>query len=305
MERSVRVLIKRLRATIIGAQLPYYLWCHILPTVLKLINNTAITNKAITPYQALMDNLNPGQNNVPNLGHYKIIRAPCEVLIPSKKRQKAYKLALKTKPGRLLTVLNLKTFLIWVPTKRIMVKTPFIQLKKKALLRDKTAIPKNLSTKERELINLVTNNNGNNNLRKDAAPEKSINNLIISNSNSDPESLEINHYGVNLEAKFWESNFTKQITNLIPKTPNEQHKSISTSLNWLWPKQINPSEPANYYFNNNLTVASKKTVKGANSKGEAIEITSLIRNINYEATKKQTKRPIKKKGPLRRAPIFN
>ena len=28
--------------------------------VLELINNTAITNKAITPYQTLMNNLNPG-----------------------------------------------------------------------------------------------------------------------------------------------------------------------------------------------------------------------------------------------------
>ena len=60
IERSVHVLIKRIKATIISAQLPYYLWYYILPTVLKLINNTAVTNKAITPYQALMDSLNPG-----------------------------------------------------------------------------------------------------------------------------------------------------------------------------------------------------------------------------------------------------
>ena len=80
--------------------------------MLKLINNTTIINKVITPYQALMNSLNPGQNNVPNLGRYKIIGAPCKVLIPFEKRQKAYKLTLKTKPGRFLTVLNLKTFLV-------------------------------------------------------------------------------------------------------------------------------------------------------------------------------------------------
>ena len=154
-----------------------------------------------------------------------------------------------------------------------------------------------MSAGKGELINLVTNNDGDNNLGKDVTPEKSINSPIISNSNSDPESSEINHYGANLKAKFWESNFAKQIANLIPKAPNEQHQSISTSLNWLWPEQINPSEPANYYFNNNLAVASKsKTVKGANLKGEAIEIISLIRNISYKTTKKRTKRPIKKKG---------
>ena len=56
----MRVLIERLRAIIIGAQLPYYLWCYILPAVLEFINNTAVINKAITPYQALMDSLNPG-----------------------------------------------------------------------------------------------------------------------------------------------------------------------------------------------------------------------------------------------------
>ena len=43
-------------------------------------------------------------------------------------------------------------------------------------------------------------------------------------------------------------------------------------------------------------MASEKTVEGANSKGEAIEIASLIRDINYKTTKKQTKRLIRKKG---------
>ena len=81
-----------------------------------------------------------------------------------------------------------------------MVKTPFIQLKEKALLRNKTIIPKDLSTGKRELINLIINNDGNNNLGKDAAPEEFINNPIISNSN--PEISEINHYGANLKVKF-------------------------------------------------------------------------------------------------------
>ena len=44
-------------------------------------------------------------------------------------------------------------------------------------------------------------------------------------------------------------------------------------------------------------MASKsKTVEGINSKGEAIKIANLIRDINYKAIKKRTKRPIKKKG---------
>ena len=137
---------------------------------------------------------------MPNLSRYKIIGAPCEVLIPFEKRRKAYKLAPKTEPRRLLTVLSLKTFLVWVPVKRIMVKTPFLKWKEKALLRDKTAIPKSLSAGERELIDLVTNNDGDNDLGKDAAPEEFINSFIMFNFN--PEISEINHHGIYWKAKF-------------------------------------------------------------------------------------------------------
>ena len=42
--------------------------------------------------------------------------------------------------------------------------------------------------------------------------------------------------------------------------------------------------------------SESKKEEGANSKGEAIEIASLIRDISYKATKKQTKRPVRKKG---------
>ena len=42
--------------------------------------------------------------------------------------------------------------------------------------------------------------------------------------------------------------------------------------------------------------SESKTVKGANSKGEIIEIASLIRDISYKAIKKRTKRSVRKKG---------
>ena len=43
-------------------------------------------------------------------------------------------------------------------------------------------------------------------------------------------------------------------------------------------------------------MASEKTGEGVNLKGKTIEITSLIRDINYKTIKKRTKRPIKKKS---------
>ena len=55
-----------------------------------------------------------------------------------------------------------------------MIKTPFIQLKERALLRDKTAIPKDLSAGKGELINLVINNDGDNDLGKDIQRPKNL-----------------------------------------------------------------------------------------------------------------------------------
>ena len=89
----------------------------------------------------------------------------------------------------------MKTFLVWVLIQRIKVKTPFIKLKERVLLRDKTVIPRDLFAGEGELIDLVINNDSNNDLGKDIVPKEFINSLII--FNSDPEILEINYYGVN------------------------------------------------------------------------------------------------------------
>ena len=84
---------------------------------------------------------------------------------------------------------------------------------------DKTAIPRDLSAGERELIDLVINHDGDSDLGKNAEPKEFINSLII--SDSDPEISEINYYGVKLEVKLWDLNFAKQIENLIPKALNK------------------------------------------------------------------------------------
>jgi transposase InsO family protein len=49
-ERSIKVILDRLRTTIQASGLPLYLWCFILPAIVDLINRTAITNKDLTLY---------------------------------------------------------------------------------------------------------------------------------------------------------------------------------------------------------------------------------------------------------------
>ncbi len=61
---------------------------------------------------------------------YRTIRLYCEVFILSEKRPKAYKVKVKTEPGRLLAVLGSKTYLVYMSTRNIMIKMPFIKLYK-------------------------------------------------------------------------------------------------------------------------------------------------------------------------------
>ncbi len=61
---------------------------------------------------------------------YRTIGSYCEVFIPSKKQPKTYKVKARIEPRRLLAVLRSKTYLVYVPTKNTMTKTPFIKLYK-------------------------------------------------------------------------------------------------------------------------------------------------------------------------------
>ncbi len=99
--------------------------------VLELINCTAITNRDLTLYQLFYNELEPATApHKPDLKTYKTIGSYYEVFISSKKRPKAYKVKAKTEPGRLLTVLRSKTYLVYVPTKNTVTKTLFIKLYK-------------------------------------------------------------------------------------------------------------------------------------------------------------------------------
>ncbi len=119
----------RLKATLQWTGLPHFLWCFVIQTVLELINYTAITNRNLTPYQLFHDELEPATApHRPDLKAYKAIGSYCEVLIPLEKQAKAYKVKARTEPGRLLTVLGSKTYLVYIPTKNTVTKTPFIKL---------------------------------------------------------------------------------------------------------------------------------------------------------------------------------
>ncbi|KAK2070785.1 hypothetical protein P8C59_005254 [Phyllachora maydis] len=127
VERSVRVILDCVRCTILSSALPQYLWCFILEAIVELVNSTAITNKETTPFQALFDELEPGIPYIPNLERYRAISARGEAIIPLEKRSKSLKFTSRTQECKLLAVLGSKTYLVYIPSRRAVLKTSTVK----------------------------------------------------------------------------------------------------------------------------------------------------------------------------------
>ncbi|KAK2073463.1 hypothetical protein P8C59_007748 [Phyllachora maydis] len=94
---------------------------------LELVNSTAITNKETTPFQALFDELEPGIPHIPNLERYRAIGARGEAIIPLEKRSKSLKFTSRTEECKLLAVLGSKTYLVYIPSRRAVLKTSTVK----------------------------------------------------------------------------------------------------------------------------------------------------------------------------------
>ncbi len=64
----------------------------------------------------------------PNLKAYKAIESYYEVFILLEKQLKVYKVKAKTESKRLLIVLRFKNYLVYIPTKNIVIKTLYVKL---------------------------------------------------------------------------------------------------------------------------------------------------------------------------------
>ncbi|KAK2066360.1 hypothetical protein P8C59_000189 [Phyllachora maydis] len=151
VERSVRVILDCVRYTILSSALPQYLWCFILEAVVELVNSIAITNKETTPFQALFDELEPGIPHIPNLERYRAIGARGEAIIPLEKRSKSLKFTSRTEEYKLLAVLGSKTYLVYIPSRRAVLKTSTLKF-----IKDNTVLsqPTDNTALEGELVDL-------------------------------------------------------------------------------------------------------------------------------------------------------
>ncbi|KAK2072227.1 hypothetical protein P8C59_006598 [Phyllachora maydis] len=107
VERSVRVILDQ--------------------AIVELVNSIAITNKETTPFQALFNKLEPSIPHIPNLERYRAIGARGEAIIPLEKRSKSLKFTSRTEEYKLLAVLGSKTYLVYILSRRVVLKTSTIK----------------------------------------------------------------------------------------------------------------------------------------------------------------------------------
>ncbi|KAK2067214.1 hypothetical protein P8C59_000973 [Phyllachora maydis] len=131
VERSVRVILDQ--------------------AIVELVNSTAITNKETTPFQALFDELEPSIPHIPNLERYRAIGARGEAIIPLEKRSKSLKFTSRTEECKLLVVLGSKTYLVYIPSRRAVLKTSTVKF-----IEDNTVLsqPTDNTALEGELVDL-------------------------------------------------------------------------------------------------------------------------------------------------------
>ncbi|KAK2071306.1 hypothetical protein P8C59_005742 [Phyllachora maydis] len=118
---------------------------------LELVNSIAITNKETTPFQALFDELEPGIPHIPNLERYRAIGARGEAIIPLEKQSKSLKFTSRTEECKLLAVLGSKTYLVYIPSRRAVLKTSTVKF-----IEDNTVLsqPTDNTALEGELVDL-------------------------------------------------------------------------------------------------------------------------------------------------------
>ncbi|KAK2074036.1 hypothetical protein P8C59_008273 [Phyllachora maydis] len=118
---------------------------------MELVNSTAITNRETTPFQALFDELEPGIPHIPNLERYRAIGARGEAIIPLEKRSKSLKFTSRTEECKLLAVLGSKTYLVYIPSRRAVLKTSTV-----TFIEDNTVLsqPTDNTALEGELVDL-------------------------------------------------------------------------------------------------------------------------------------------------------
>ena len=118
-ERSIGIVCERTRTAMIDLNIPAFLWPMIFDSMIKITNRTATaTLEGKTPYQAVMDEVFPDQDNVPYIGHFRVLGCKVYIQIPKERRLNSEKVKAQAELGILVGYEGEHIFQVYVPSRQ-------------------------------------------------------------------------------------------------------------------------------------------------------------------------------------------
>jgi hypothetical protein len=115
-ERSIGIICAKVRAVVEDLDIPKFLWPLIFEAIIDITNKSATSLFETTPYQRLMDEFYPDEDNVPSLGHLRTLGCKTYVEIPL--RVQGDKLSARAQIGILVGYEGHNIFRVYVPSTR-------------------------------------------------------------------------------------------------------------------------------------------------------------------------------------------
>ena len=122
-ERSIRIVIEKVRSVMISQNIPGWLWPEIFMSMIKVTNRTAtLTLEDLTPYEAFMNAVDPPEGkdrkHQPFMGHLRVLGCKTYVLIPQELRQRSHKLEPRAEIGILVGYEGEHIYRVWIPGRK-------------------------------------------------------------------------------------------------------------------------------------------------------------------------------------------
>src|SRR6202021_354505 len=148
-KRSIGILCEKTRTAMIDLNILMILWPLILEAMVLVTNRTATsTLNGKTPYEALTDELHPGQDNRPLVAHFRVLGCKTYVQIPKERRVTSEKVKERAEVGILVGYEGTHIFKVYIPSRRSplenrIVKSSNVRFDEGGLISKNLPIPEN------------------------------------------------------------------------------------------------------------------------------------------------------------------
>lgn len=159
-ERANRIITERMRSAIIDANIPKELWPEVFTAVIHITNRVATSTLDMTPYEAFMNQVDPGKDHKPSIEHIRVLGCKSYVHIAKERRTTSDKMEARAEEGILVGFEGTHIWRIWVPGRgRKLVRSSNVRFEESAINDSKVKL-KEIDVVENEAIQEAPHSSG-------------------------------------------------------------------------------------------------------------------------------------------------